>query len=83
MLYLDQLGKTPEPSRGKPGLSWIRLLTDVPTGILEVIGGHLRLRDYLDSLRNFHTEAVFSREDPLPSVVECLLFPYLLLKRGY
>ena len=83
MLYLDQLGKAPEPSRGKPGLSWIRLLTDVPTGILEVIGGHLRLRDYLDSLRNFHTEAVFTSEDPLPSVVECLLFPYLLLKRGY
>jgi D-aspartate ligase len=83
MLYLDQLGKTPEPTRGKPGLSWIRLLTDVPTGILEVSAGHLGLRDYLDSLRNFHTEAVFSREDPLPSVVECLLFPYLLLKRGY
>jgi predicted ATP-grasp superfamily ATP-dependent carboligase len=82
MLYLDQLGRTPEPSRGKPGLSWIRLLTDIPTGILEVSGRHLRLRDYLESLRNFHTEAVFSKEDPLPGVAECFLFPYLLLKRG-
>jgi predicted ATP-grasp superfamily ATP-dependent carboligase len=83
MLYLDQIGKEPEPSRGKPGLSWIRLLTDLPAGLVEIGGRRLKLRDYIQSVRKFHTEAVFSKEDPFPGIVECLLLPYLMLKRGY
>ncbi len=83
MLYLDQIGEIPQPSRGKPGLSWIRLMTDLPAGIMEVSGRRLRLGDYIRTLRKAHTEAVFSREDPFPGIVECLLLPYLFLKRGY
>jgi D-aspartate ligase len=83
LLYLDQLGETTEPSRGKPGLMWIRLLTDLPTGLVEVSGRRLRLRDYVQSLRSYHTEAVFSKQDPLPGIIECLLLPYLLLKKGF
>ena len=83
MFYLDQIGDAPQPSRGKPGLSWIRLLTDLPTGIIEVSGRRLRLGDYIRTLRKAHTEAVFSKEDPFPGIVECLLLPYLILKRGY
>jgi D-aspartate ligase len=83
MLYVDQLGGTAEPSRAKSGRLWMRLLTDVPTGIVEVIGGRLRLREYVQSLRKFHTEAVFSKADPLPGIIECLLLPYLLTKRGF
>jgi D-aspartate ligase len=83
MLYADQIGETADPSRGIPGHLWVRLLTDVPTGIVEVSGRRMRLRDYVESLRQAHTEAVFSNEDPLPGVVECLLLPYLLLKRGF
>ena len=83
MLYLDQIGEVPQPSRGKPGLSWIRLMTDLPAGIMEVSGRRLRLGDYIRTLRKAHTEAVFSREDPFPGIVECLLLPYLVLKRGY
>jgi D-aspartate ligase len=83
MLYRDQIGEVPQPSRGKPGLSWIRLMTDLPAGIMEVSGRRLRLGDYIRTLRKAHTEAVFSKEDPFPGIVECLLLPYLILKRGY
>jgi D-aspartate ligase len=83
MLYLDQIGEVPQPSRGKAGLSWIRLMTDLPAGIMEVSGRRLRLGDYIRTLRKAHTEAVFSKEDPFPGIVECLLLPYLILKRGY
>jgi len=83
LLYVDQLGETPETARGKPGLTWIRLLTDLPTGLMEVGGRRLRLRDYVQSLRSCHTEAVFSRHDPLPGIIECLLLPYLFLKKGF
>jgi predicted ATP-grasp superfamily ATP-dependent carboligase len=59
------------------------LVTDLPTGIVEVLGGRLDWRDYLRSLKNFHVEAVFNREDPLPGLMELLLIPYLSLKRGF
>jgi predicted ATP-grasp superfamily ATP-dependent carboligase len=83
MLYADQIGETAMASRGIPGHLWIRLLTDIPTGIVEVSGRRIRLRDYLESLRHVHTDAVFSKEDPLPGIVEFLLLPYLFLKKGF
>ena len=32
-LYTDQIGKPLPPCRAKPGIGWLRLLTDVPTAI--------------------------------------------------
>lgn len=82
-LYADQLGASVQPSRGKAGISWIRLVTDFPTSLIDVSRGRLKLREYVRSLRNFSTEAVFSQEDPLPGLVECALLPYLWIKRGF
>jgi predicted ATP-grasp superfamily ATP-dependent carboligase len=48
-----------------------------------MLGGRLDWRDYLKSLRGFHVESVFSREDPLPGLVELALIPYLCAKRGF
>jgi D-aspartate ligase len=35
------------------------------------------------AVRQFHVESVFSREDPLPGLVELALLPYLSVKRGF
>lgn len=83
LLYADQLGTRVESCRGKAGISWIRLLTDVPTGLLDACRGRLDFREYIRTLRSFHTEAVFSQEDPIPGFVECALLPYLAVKRGF
>jgi D-aspartate ligase len=83
LLYADQMGEAIEPRRGRAGVSWIRLVTDLPTGILEVLGGRLDWREYLRSLKNFQVEAVFNREDPLPGFMELLLIPYLSVRRGF
>ena len=83
LLFADQVGATVQPCRGRAGVNWIRLVTDLPTGILEVLGGRLDWRDYLRSLRRFDVEAVFSREDPLPGLVELALIPYLSVRRGF
>ena len=82
LLYRDQLSSPVEPCRGRPGVSWVRLLTDVPTGIIDIAAGRLRFRDFWQSLRSFHIEAVFAREDPIPGLVEFALIPYLTVKRG-
>lgn len=83
LLFADQAGKPVRSCRGQAGVSWIRLLTDVPTAVLEIVGGRQDWRDYLRSLGRFHVEAVLSLEDPFPGLVEFALFPYLCVKRGF
>ena len=83
LLYADQTGQTVEECRGRPGVRWIRLLTDTPTAILEILRGRQDLPSYLRSLRNFDVEAVLSSDDLLPGIVELALIPYLTMKRGF
>lgn len=83
MLFADQVGEQVKPCRARAGVTWIRLVTDLPTGIRQILNGHLDWRSYLQSLKSFQVEAVFSREDPLPGLAELALLPYLFLKRGF
>jgi D-aspartate ligase len=82
LLFCDQMGEQIEEVHARPGVRWIRLATDVPNAIRDIRSGALRSRDYLRSLRGIHTEAVFSRDDPLPGMYEVALLPYLALRRG-
>ncbi len=71
------------PTRGKPGVRWMWLLTDLPTAAVAILKSEVSGSDYLRSLMDLDEEAVFSRTDPLPGLAECALVPYLFLKRGY
>jgi D-aspartate ligase len=82
LLFRDQLGEQVDEVHARAGIRWIRLATDIPNAIRDIRSGALRSRDYLRSLRGIHTEAVFSRDDPLPGMYELALLPYLALKRG-
>ncbi|MDQ6820075.1 MAG: ATP-grasp domain-containing protein [Actinomycetota bacterium] len=84
LLYADQLGLPAQGSGvASPGVSWIRLVTDVPTAALELTRGRLGWREYLGTLRSFDVESVFSRDDPLPGLAELALLPYSALRRGF
>ena len=83
LVFADQLGEPVRTSIARPGIRWIRLTTDLPTGALEIVRGRLPFRQYLRSLFSFDEEAVFSREDPLPGLVEIALVPYLSVRRGF
>jgi predicted ATP-grasp superfamily ATP-dependent carboligase len=83
LLFCDQLGKTIEPVQARPGVRWIRFVTDMPTEVLEILKGRQDLRSYLRSLKGIHKESVFSREDLMPGLMELLLVPYLFVKRGF
>jgi D-aspartate ligase len=83
MLYNDQIGKPVVACRAKSGFSWMRMLTDVPTALLDIVHGRLSPSAYFHSLRTYDTEAVFSFRDPMPGIMECLLLPYLIVKRGF
>lgn len=83
LLFADQLGEPVVPCRAQTGVRWIRLVTDVGTAGRELLKGRLDWRAYMRSLRGFHIESVFSREDPLPGLIELALVPYLYVKRGF
>lgn len=83
LVFADQTGQSVTPCRTRSGIRWSRLVTDVPTGILEMAAGRSSWRSYVASLRGCHTEAVFSREDPLPGAVELAMLPYLAVNRGF
>jgi D-aspartate ligase len=83
-LYADQVGVPgPTASVAASGVSWIRLVTDLPTAAVEAAHGRLRWRQYLRTVRRFDTESVFSVEDPLPGLAELVLLPYAAVKRGF
>jgi D-aspartate ligase len=83
LLFADQLGEEIERRRAIPGIRWIRLTTDVPTAILEILHRRLDVKDYMRSLAHFQVEAVFSLEDPLPGLFDVAIIPYLFFKRGF
>jgi len=83
MLYADQVGEPVESCRGRSGVGWIRMVTDIPTSLQGICAGRLDMSAYLRSLKEFKIESVFSREDLLPTFAEIALIPYLAVKRGY
>jgi D-aspartate ligase len=84
LLYADQLSlPVPDGLRAQPGVSWIRLATDVPTALALAARGELDWHAYVRSLRAANAESVFSRDDPLPGFAELALLPYLAVKRGF
>lgn len=83
LLFHDQLGRPPEVTRSRPGVSWIRLATDLPTAAVEIARGRLSVREYLGTVARSRVEAVFMRDDLRPGLAEVGLIPYLAVKRGF
>jgi D-aspartate ligase len=83
MLFADQVGDAVQECRGRAGVGWLRMVTDLPTSMMGIFGGRLTWRSYLRSLSRTGTESVFSKEDIVPSLMEVALLPYLAVKRGY
>jgi D-aspartate ligase len=83
LLYADQLGIKVERSRARAGVGWLRMVTDLPTAASDLWDGELSLRSYWGSLRRTRSESVFCLKDPVPSVAEVLMLPYLVTKKYF
>lgn len=83
LLYADQIGlPVPHGLEARPGISWVRLATDVPTAAAELVRRRLDWRAYLRSLRVLDVESVFTPDDLGPGFAELALLPYLAIKKG-
>jgi len=83
LLFCDQTGRSVPECQASAGIRWVRLVTDLPTGVGEILAGRQGLVDYIQSIRKCNVEAVFSAGDPLPGLMELILLPYLYAKRGF
>jgi predicted ATP-grasp superfamily ATP-dependent carboligase len=83
LLFEDLAGHAPRERRAAVGVRWVRLVTDLPAAAVEIARGELSVRSYLRMLATSDIESVFSRDDPLPGLLELALVPYLVRKRGY
>jgi len=83
-LYADQLGlQPPDSGAAATGVTWIRLITDLPTVAIAMRRRSLRPRETARSVLSADVGSVFARDDPLPSLSELALLPYLAAKRGF
>lgn len=81
LVYADQMGLPIEPVRATPGVGWLRMISDIPTAISDFFHGSLSLGMYMKSLRATRVESVFNLYDPLPSLAELVMLPYLAAKK--
>ena len=83
LLFLDQIGEQLPAQRARIGVKWFRLLTDLPTGVLDVLARRISPGSYLRSLAEADVEAVWDLHDLRPWFAELVLLPYLIVTRGF
>lgn len=62
--------------------SWINIVTDIPVALSLIIKGKLGLLNFFKQALKSHN-AIFDIKDPVPFIMQVLLIPYLIIKRGY
>jgi D-aspartate ligase len=83
MLFQDMIGEKLQAPDPAEHVKWVRLITDIPTVLKEIIRGRMSIGDYLKSMRGPKEFAVLALDDPLPFVAEVLMALYLWIKRGF
>jgi D-aspartate ligase len=81
LAWQHALGESLPVLRGRPGVRWVRLSTDLPTSMKEIARGRLSVREYLRSLSGPVEGAIYARDDPLPGLVELPLLANTLARR--
>lgn len=81
LLWLLTIGEAVPQTKAIKGVRWVRMSTDAPTAIREVLHGRLSMREYLRSIRPPLAPAIFASDDPLPGILELPLIAYLAGKR--
>lgn len=70
LLWRALRGERFEEQRGRPGIRWVRALTDLPVAIGEMRAGRMTIHDYFASLRGPIEFAILAADDPLPAAFE-------------
>jgi|SRR5579872_4304315 len=83
LLWRMMTGEPVQEQANKAGVRWMRMNTDFPAAIHEMLLGRLTLRRYLRSFRGPIQFALMAADDPLPGLLDLPLFAYKNLYRSY
>jgi D-aspartate ligase len=83
LLWQMMAGRPVPEQTGRTGVRWVRMSTDVPAAIHEMLRGRLSLGAYLRSLRSPLEFALMALDDPLPGLLDLPLFAYKHFYNGY
>jgi D-aspartate ligase len=83
LLWRMMVGEPVPEQTGRIGVRWVRMTTDVPAAIHEMLRGRLSLETYLRSLRGPLEFALMAADDPLPGLMDLPLFGYKHIYNGY
>jgi predicted ATP-grasp superfamily ATP-dependent carboligase len=79
--WLRLHGEETPDTKPLPGVRWLRMSTDLPTAVKEIIKGRQPFWPYVSSLLPPHERAIFARDDPMPGLVEVPLLARTLVRR--
>ena len=82
LLWQMMVGQPVPEQTGRTGVRWIRMSTDLPAAIHEMLRGRLSLGAYLRSLRSPVEFSVMALDDPLPGLLDLPLFVYKHFSNG-
>src|SRR6266478_8162631 len=83
LLWQMMVGRPVAEKIGRTGVRWVRMSTDVPASIHEMLRGRLSLGAYLRSLRSPVEFALMAADDPLPGLLDLPLFAYKHFYNAY
>jgi predicted ATP-grasp superfamily ATP-dependent carboligase len=81
LLWRLVCGGEVEHVAGRAGERWLRLSTDLPTGMRELLARRLPVRPYVASLVGRRERAIAARDDVLPGLLELPLLASTLVRR--
>jgi D-aspartate ligase len=83
LLWQMMVGRPVRKQNPRAGAHWVRMSTDVPAAIHEMLRGRLNPRDYFRSLRSPIEFALMAADDPLPGLLDLPLFGYKHIYNWY
>lgn len=83
LLWQLMRGKRVPEQTARNGVRWVRMSTDIPAAVHEILRGRIGLKAYLRSLRSPLQFAVMAADDPLPGLLDLPLFAYKHLYNAY
>jgi predicted ATP-grasp superfamily ATP-dependent carboligase len=81
LLWLLVNGDDVPACRARPGVGWLRVSTDTPMALRELLSGRLTLREYRRSFRRPRAAPILAWDDPLPGLAEFPLLAHDFAKR--
>jgi D-aspartate ligase len=81
LLWLLASGREVPRLDGRAGVRWLRLSTDLPMAVREILHRRLSASAYLRTLRPPRASAIAARDDPLPGLIELPLLAGVLVRR--